>query len=297
MNDDDPLGRLREAKRVGWVFSGGSARCAFQVGVIETLRELGVRPAMTIGVSAGVWNAAAVAAGTDSRLRYYWKSFVRMPHIDVRNVLRRDHSPFLFSELHHRTFSEYVGAERLRAPQALPCWIGVTRLRDRKAELILASSVDDPLNLLLAANYLPPWYTRSPRINGAKYGDGGVTDNMPYEKAFDEGCDGVVIVTLKGESEGGLYRSVDDINHEIPDAFRDRVVVIRPRHRVPVGFTERRWSVLSRLADMGRLRAREVLLGERHPETDWSARGKSPTARLLGPLRKRRSAHAERGDS
>src|SRR4051794_8509098 len=38
---------LQQARKVGYVFSGGSARCAFQVGVIETLREIGVRPALT----------------------------------------------------------------------------------------------------------------------------------------------------------------------------------------------------------------------------------------------------------
>lgn len=291
MSENGALALLRGAKKVGWVFSGGAVRCTFQVGVVETLRELGVQPYLTIGVSAGVWNAAAVAARTDSRLRYYWRAFLRMPRIDMRNLARRDRSPFLYTTLHERTFPEYVGAERLRAADALPCWIGLTRLRDRKAVLKLANTTDDPLRLLLAANYLPPWYTRTPRIDGERYGDGGVTDNLPYEKAFDEGCDAVVVVTLKGESEGGLYRNVDDIDHEIPEPFRDRVVVIRPRHRVPVRFTERRWAILSRLVEIGRLRAREVLLGESHPETRWSANGPSPTARLLRGLRRvRRNA-------
>ena len=288
MSEDGTLAMLREAKRVGWIFSGGAMRCTFQAGVIETLRELGVRPALTIGVSAGVWNAAAVAAGTDARLRYYWRAYARMPRIDVRNLMRRDRSPFLYTILHERTFPQYVGVERLRSADALPCWIGLTRLRDRQPVLKLANTTDDPLRLLLAANYLPPWYTRTPPIDGERYGDGGVTDNLPYEKALHEGCDAVVIVTLKGESEGGIYRNVDDIDHEIPEPLRHRVVVIRPRHRVPVGFTERRWTVLSRLADMGRLRAREVLLGEKHPETQWRARGSSPTARLLRGFRRGR---------
>ena len=54
---------------------------------------------------------------------------------------------------------------------------------------------------------MPPFYTHAPRIGGERYGDGGLTDNVPYEKAFAEGCDAVVLVTMKGESEGGLYRN------------------------------------------------------------------------------------------
>ena len=44
------------------------------------------------------------------------------------------------------------------------------------------------------------------------------------------------------------------------------------------GFVERRWTKLAPIADLGALRAREVLLGERHPECDLAARGPAPTA-------------------
>jgi predicted acylesterase/phospholipase RssA len=285
------LNLLRSASRVGIVLSGGSARCSFQVGVLEALTELDVRPGLCIAVSAGSWNGAAVAAGTMHRLRHYWRAFTRMPHIDLRN-LWREHSPYRFAEMHRRTFSRYVGADRLRRPGTLPLYIGVTRLRDRRPALFDARTVEDPFLLLLASNYLPPFYTHAPRIAGERYGDGGLTDNLPYEKAFEEGCDAVVMVTMKGESEGEIYRSPRETEHIIPDRWRDRVVVIRPRHRLPLSFTERRWPALRDTIELGRLRAREVLLGERHPETDVRAAGVSPTlflSRLFRPTHPRRA--------
>src|SRR3954454_6740982 len=109
------LDLLHSARRVGIALSGGSVRCAFQVGVIEALVELGIRPVLSVGVSGGVWNALALAAGTEGRLRHYWRAFSRMPTLDVRNLLR-EHSPYRFNEVHRRTFSKYVGAERLRRP-------------------------------------------------------------------------------------------------------------------------------------------------------------------------------------
>src|SRR5439155_16402906 len=72
------LERLRNANAVGLLFSGGSARCVFQVGVTETLYDLGIRPAACLGVSGGAWNAAAVAVGNWRRLRAYWRFFWRM---------------------------------------------------------------------------------------------------------------------------------------------------------------------------------------------------------------------------
>lgn len=274
------LDLLRSARRVGLVLSGGSVRCAFQVGVIEALVELGIRPALSVGVSGGVWNAMAFSAGTEGRLRRYWRAFSRMPSIDLRNLLR-EHSPYRLGEVHRRTFSKYVGVDRLRRPEALPAWIGVTRLRDRQATYFDARTFDDPLLLGLASNFLPPFYTHAPRIQGERYGDGGLGDNLPYRKAFEEGCDAVVLVTMKGESEGLPYRNAHDPLHEIPSPFRERTVLIRPRHRLPCSFTERHWPVLAQTMDIGRLRTREVLLGETHPECELRGEG-NPVSSAFG---------------
>jgi predicted acylesterase/phospholipase RssA len=279
------LDLLRSSSRIGFVLSGGSARCAFQIGALETLAELGIRPALCVGVSAGSWNAAALAAGTGHRIRHYWRSFVRMPHLHLPNLLR-ERSPYRFTEIHRRNFNRYIGAERLLAPGALPLLVGVTRLRDRQARVFNAREVEDPLALLLASNYLPPFFTHAPRIHGERYGDGGVTDNIPYRSAFENGCDTVVLLSNKGESEGGLYRNPRDADHVIPEPYRSRIVVIRPRHRLPVSFTERRWEILSPIIGLGRLRAREVLLGERHPETEVRAAGRAPTVLVAGLLRR-----------
>jgi predicted patatin/cPLA2 family phospholipase len=269
---------LRSARRIGLVLSGGALRCAFQVGVIESLLELGLQPALCVAVSGGAWNGAAVAAGRAHYLRRYWRAFARMPPFDIQNLLR-EHSPFRYPEIHRRTFGRYVGVQRLRDPDVLPLWIGVTRLRDGQGAYFDARKAEDPLTLLLASNYVPPFYTHAPRLAGERYGDGGLADNLPYEKAFAEGCDAVVLVTMKGESEGNLYRNPHDPEHVIPPRFRERTVVIRPRHRLPAAFTERRWPVLRQTMDLGRLRAREVLLGERYAETEM--RGDPGAASVL----------------
>lgn len=281
--ETETLRLLRSAGRVGLALSGGSARCAFQIGVIETLAELGIEPAVCVGVSGGAWNAAAVAVGHSHRLRAYWRAFTRMPGLDLRNLLR-EHSPYRWNEIHRRTFSRYVGPERLRRPETRPVFVGVTRLSDRRGLYYDLRTAEDPLQILLASNYLPPFYTHAPRIDGERCGDGGITDNTPYEKAFEEGCDAVVLVTMKGESEGLPYRNPREVEHEIPPAFRDRLVVIRPRHRLPTPFLERRWPVLVQAIELGRLRAREVLLGEVHPATGIRADRIAPSvllARLL----------------
>jgi predicted acylesterase/phospholipase RssA len=290
MDRTPDLDLLLSARRVGFVFSGGSARCAFQIGAVETLLELGVRPAVCVGVSGGAWNAAAVAAGQAHRLRHYWRAFTRMPGVDLRNLLRDEHSPFRWREIHRRTFERYVSAARLRRPETLPVFIGVTRLSDRRAVYFDARACEDALLLMLASNYVPPFYTHAPQHRGERYGDGGIADNLPYEKAFAEGCDAVALITMKGESEGLPYRNPGEVEHEIPAPYRDRVVVIRPRHRLPMSWVERRWPVLRETIELGRLRAREVLLGEVHPETEARAAGTALTLLIARLLLRRRLA-------
>lgn len=232
-----------------------------------------------MGISIGAWNAASVATGKWPRLRHYWRFFCRMPAFDLLNIIR-EHSPFMWTRLHKRAFDRYVGNEDIKAA-SIELLVGVTRLRDRAHVVMDARKAEDPFRVLLASNYLPPFFTHPPDIDGERYGDGGFTNNIPYEVLFDHGCDAVVVMTSKGESEGGLYRNSQDYDHVIPDQYRDRTVVIRPRHRLPLGFVERRWTILRPIADLGAFRAREVLLGERHPQTDLSAGGTAFTMRVM----------------
>jgi hypothetical protein len=239
---------LRSAKRVGFVFSGGGFRCAFQIGVVEALDELGILPSLCTAVSAGAWNAAAVAVGNQRRLRRYWRTFMRMPHVDVTNLLR-EHSPFIFNEVHRRTFARYIGSDQIRSPQALPLLIGATRLWDRQFVVFDARRVENPFQLLLATNYLPPYYSRPPRLNGEIYA---------------AGCDAVVLMTMKAESEGGIHRNSRDPEHVIPSPYDRRVVVVRPRHRLPLGLIENNWPRMVEIIELGRQRTLEVLSDE-HP--------------------------------
>lgn len=59
---------------VAWVFTGGGARSAAQVGMAEVLLEQGLRPDLVVGSGLGALNAVALAEGTaDLRaLRTAW---------------------------------------------------------------------------------------------------------------------------------------------------------------------------------------------------------------------------------
>ena len=75
----------------------------------------------------------------------------------------------------------------------------VTNLNTGKAEYLPVPRRDEHFLLLQATCALPlmfPIY----HLNGQPYLDGGVADSIPYERAFQQGCDRVVVVLSKTRS-------------------------------------------------------------------------------------------------
>lgn len=281
------LERLHSAKRPGWLFTGGSKRCAFQIGVAELLDEIGCRPSALLGVSGGSWNAAAIAVGNLRRLRAYWRFFSRMPYVDLANLFRDEHSPFIYSELHRRAFERYVGREALAAAP-IPVSVAITRLSDRRLQIVDLRGAPDPFAVMLASSYLPPYFTHPVIIDGEAYGDGGIANNAPYEYLLEQGCDLVVVIAPGAEEDGGIFRNLDDWDHHIPGSLEDQVVLLRPRRRLPCSFTENDWQALELTINIGYARGRELIFGEDHSMlTELQGNGVSP---VLGLLRAQRSA-------
>jgi len=76
------IDRLRSLPRpLAFIFPGGGALAAYQVGVLDALTAQGLRPDRLIGVSAGAMNAALFAwsSGTDGvrRLERIWADVKR----------------------------------------------------------------------------------------------------------------------------------------------------------------------------------------------------------------------------
>ena len=82
--------------------------------------------------------------------------------------------------MRRRAFERYVGKTRI--PSAVPLYVALTRLRDSTSVIVDVRSADDPFQILLASNYLPPFYTHPLNIGGEYYDDGGFTNNLPYEE-------------------------------------------------------------------------------------------------------------------
>ena len=146
---------------------GGSSRCAFQIGVIEALAELGVTPSLAI-------EHLRRRVERRHRRRPFRVAdplllavvHAHAAHKNMRDIctstIRRGASATCTSA----TSTDSSGPIAFAEPDALPLFVSVTRFGDGANVIFNARDVDDPLQLLLATNYLPPFYTHRPVIDG-----------------------------------------------------------------------------------------------------------------------------------
>lgn len=245
--------------RQGLVLAGGFLRGAFQVGVIEALHARGVRFDVVVGVSSGAWNAACVATGQIEEMRAFWLAVARAPKLRWSNVWRHG-TPSNFPEIVRQIPLRTLRFDRL-VDSGVRLRVGALALRERRLrffdrwpnrEALFAS--------LMASNYLPGVYGRPLRIEGRYYADGGLIDNVPYEAAFEVGCERVIVVVPN--EDGGIWkRLLDRKPHAIPDAEQERIVVIHPDSPLPIGRVTATVDGLLHCFDAGR-RAAERALAE-----------------------------------
>ncbi|MBI4306320.1 MAG: patatin-like phospholipase family protein [Chloroflexi bacterium] len=184
--------------RVAFVLSGGGALGSVQVGVLDALIGIGLRPDLIVGTSVGALNGAWLAAHPDGsgvrRLSELWRS------IDVGSVftggqrrallrllLGRDH---LFSDKGLRELvSRNVGDMRFEDLK-VPFYVTATDIDTGE----LAVLDRGPLLPAILASTAIPGIFPPVRLDGHQYVDGGILSHCSIETAWRRGATHIVVI-------------------------------------------------------------------------------------------------------
>ncbi|HYW26465.1 MAG TPA: patatin-like phospholipase family protein [Terriglobales bacterium] len=185
-----------ERSRRTWVLSGGGARGAAQVGVLQALFECGLEPPRRlIGVSVGALNAATMAAYPSragaAMLRELW--FSRL----AQDVFRLHPLGVVLSRLRGDTLSAMPATNVTRLIERAIQLIGIETFEGLRVPLeVLATDIgagrphvfrDGRLLPALRASTAIPGVFPAVRIEEAGYLDGGIVDNCPLGLALAQG--------------------------------------------------------------------------------------------------------------
>ncbi len=259
---------------------GGSLRCLFTAGVVDVMMERGLQFDSAFGVSAGALSAMNYISGQIGRTAQVNLDFVGdKRYLGVRNlVLHRSifNFDFLFGEL-----STNLLPYDWEAFYQSPCRFTAvaTNCMTGKPEFFSKNSFE-PIADAVRASASMPLLAPMVSLNGVPYLDGGVSLNIPYQKALEEGHDKVVVVTTRehGYQKPEIaptmariyarsYRKYPHLVKSLLEAPRrygrelqelerleaqGRVFVIRPPKPVTVSRTEKDVKKLQALYEEGR---------------------------------------------
>lgn len=211
-------GKSSEPKpyRLGIALSGGGARGFAHAGVLKALDEVGLKPDVIAGVSAGAVAGTLYAAG-----------IAPQDILTLFNGLK-------FKDLCKLSIPEGEGLFQLtKFKRQIEKWTGVKNLEDLKTPMYIGATDFDrgvpaefhegPLGERVIASCSIPIVFRPVKINGVNYVDGGVLRNLPAW-IIREKCDILIGVNVS-PLPGTRYK------HTIMDAaLRTYNIMLKKNH-------------------------------------------------------------------
>lgn len=188
--------------KTGIVFEGGAFRTVFSCGVMDSFLDENIMPDYIIGVSAGAAYASSYAARQKGRDLTIIKNYSHdKRYMGLRNLLNPKNRSYYGLDFAYKTIPDelvpYDHEEFARYNGVFKAV--VTNVNTGEAEYMHLDSSNDNFRVLQATCALPILFPFI-YIDGTPYLDGGLTDSVPYEKAFEDGCDRVVVVLTRESS-------------------------------------------------------------------------------------------------
>ena len=188
--------------KTGLVLEGGAMRTIFSTGVLDAMLESDLMPDYFIGVSAGIaYGVSYLSRQPRRNLEILTKYAGDKRYMGMGNLADPKNRSYFGLEFTYDTIPNTLVPFDYDAFAAYPGQVEavVTNLETGEAEYMEVPRRDDKFLLLQATCALPllfPIY----HLDGKPCMDGGVADAIPYQRAFQQGCQRVVVVLTKPRS-------------------------------------------------------------------------------------------------
>ena len=185
--------------KTGLVLEGGALRGVFTSGVCDAMMEGGLSVDYLLGVSAGIANGVSFASNQPRRSLEVLTRFVNdKRYMGLNNLAHRDNRSYFGLEFAYETIPNKLVPFDYDAFAAFPGEVEavVTDLVTGKPAYLDVPRRDKRNTVVQASCALPLMFPTY-HINGHMYQDGGIADSIPWKRAFERGCDRVVVVLTR----------------------------------------------------------------------------------------------------
>ncbi|MCF2626140.1 patatin family protein [Fusobacterium perfoetens] len=220
--------------KIGLVLEGGGMRGIYTVGVLDTLLNYNYLADYLIGVSAGASNGVSYISGQKDRAKRTIINYIGdKRYLSISNYIKTGSlfgMDFLFKEIpekleifDHDTFFRCKCDYR----------VGVTNVETGKEEYYGKEAlVKEDKNILLQASASIPMAAPIVNYKGKKYLDGGTADPIPIKKAFEDGCDKVIVVLTRDRNYKKKPTPAKPIYSFVFRKYPKMVELLKMRHQI-----------------------------------------------------------------
>lgn len=184
----------------GVIDVGGGLRGVYAAGVFDYCLDEGIQFDFAIGISAGSANITSYMAGQKKRnYAFYTEYPFRKEYMSLRNFLFK--KSYLDLDYIYGTLSNSGGENPLDCQSLLhsptELLVAATNAETGEPEYFGKSDLRQNDYSVLKASCAIPCVCHPYEVGGIPYYDGALGDPIPIEKAFESGCDKVVLILTK----------------------------------------------------------------------------------------------------
>ena len=184
---------------IGLALSGGGVRGFAHIGALRALEDVGIKPDIIAGVSAGSIVASFYAAGMSAD-----EIFEIFDNIDISKFLQFDisKSGFLKLDKFKKFIAQNLPVENIEQ-LALPAIIAATDITEQQEKAFTTGNIAERV----IASCSIPLIFKPVKIDGTYYVDGGVMHNLPsyYLRPL---CDTVIGINVSPSKLGPIKMNV-----------------------------------------------------------------------------------------
>lgn len=186
--------------KTGIVDVGGGLRGVYAAGIFDYCLDMGIQFDFCIGVSAGSANVTSYMAGQRKRNYLFYTEYpFRKEYMSIRNFLFK--GTYIDMDYLYGTLSNSAGENPLDymalKKNSAELLVVATNAQTGKAVYFNKDDLrKDDYGILKESSSIP-FVCKPYEIDGVFYYDGAIGDPVPVEKAFQCGCDKVVVILSK----------------------------------------------------------------------------------------------------
>lgn len=271
--------------KIGLVLEGGGMRGFYTMGVLDYLLDQQLMPDYVIGVSAGACHGVSYVSkqgGRSYRVNTNYlgdKRYISLSNfLKTRSIFGMD---FIFDEIPHR-LDLFDYETFLTSPVEFK--LAVTDVETGKPTYFDKTHLNYDCTILKASSSIPGF---APMVayQGQKYLDGGTSDPIPFGKAFEDGCDAVIVVLTRDRNYEKspepfrffykrIFRRYPHMIHLLDHRHlqynntlstlkeletKGKAIVIAPTHPIKISRFEKNLNNLQPIYDLGQKDAANLL--------------------------------------